>query len=130
MKLLLRWLINAIAIAITVVVVPGINGGITAGANQPLSIDAPTLLGVALIFGLVNALVRPLLKALSCGLVVLTLGLFIFIINAAMLLLTSFIAQQLGLQFVVEGFGAALLGSIIISLISIVLNVFIKDDDD
>lgn len=130
MKLLLRWLINAIAIAVTVVVVPGINGGITAGANQPLSVDPKTLLGVALIFGLVNALVRPLLKALSCGLVVLTLGLFIFVINAAMLLLTSFIAQQLGLQFVVEGFGAALVGSIIISLISIVLNVFIKDDDD
>lgn len=130
MKLLLRWLINAIAIAITVVVVPGINGGITAGANQPLSVDPKTLLGVALIFGLVNALVRPLLKALSCGLVVLTLGLFIFVINAAMLLLTSFIAQQLGLQFVVEGFGAALVGSIIISLVSIVLNVFIKDDDD
>ena len=85
---------------------------------------------MALIFGLVNALVRPLLKALSCGLVVLTLGLFIFVINAAMLLLTSFIAQQLGLQFVVEGFGAALVGSIIISLVSIVLNVFIKDDDD
>ena len=130
MKLLLRWLINAIAIAITVVVVPGINGGITAGADQPLSVDPTTLLGVALIFGLVNALVRPLLKALSCGLVVLTLGLFIFVINAAMLLLTSFIAQQLGLQFVVEGFGAALVGSIIISLVSIVLNVFIKDDDD
>ena len=130
MKLLLRWLINAIAIASTVVVVPGINGGITAGADQPLSVDPTTLLGVALIFGLVNALVRPLLKALSCGLVVLTLGLFIFVINAAMLLLTSFIAQQLGLQFVVEGFGAALVGSIIISLVSIVLNVFIKDDDD
>jgi putative membrane protein len=127
-KLLVRWLINAVAIAITVILVPGINGGISAGTT--LDIDVKSLLGVALIFGLVNALVRPVLKLLSCPLVLLTLGLFIFVINAAMLLLTSAIAQSLGLQFYVDGFVSALFGSIIISVVSIVLTALFGDDDD
>jgi putative membrane protein len=127
-KLLIRWLINAVAIAITIIVVPGINGGISAGST--LDIDVKSLLGVALIFGLVNALVRPLLKLLSCPLVLLTLGLFIFVINAAMLLLTSAIAQSLGLQFYVDGFVSALIGSIIISIVSIVLTALFVDDDE
>lgn len=126
MKLLLRWIINAIAIAVTVMVVPGISGG---GADNALNIDPVSLMAVALIFGLVNALIRPILKLLSCPFVLLTLGLFVFIINAAMLLLTSAIAQRLGLQFYVNGFVPALIGSIVISLISIVLNMFIRDDD-
>jgi putative membrane protein len=126
MKILLRWIINAVAIAVTVMVVPGISGG---EANNALNIDPVTLIAVALIFGLVNALLRPILKLLSCPLVLLTLGLFIFVINAAMLLLTSAIAQSLGLKFYVNGFIPALIGSIIISLISIVLNLFIRDED-
>lgn len=125
MKLLIRWLINAVAIAITVVVVPGISGD----ATGSLSIKPVTLLAVALIFGLVNALIRPVLKLLSCPLVLLTLGLFIFVINAAMLLLTEAIAQALGFGFYVNSFFSALIGSIVISLISIVLNTFISDDD-
>jgi len=127
-KLLIRWLINAVAIAITVVLLPGINGGISTGST--LDIDVKTLLGVALIFGLVNALVRPVLKLLSCPLVLLTLGLFIFVINAAMLLLTSAIAQSLGLNFYVDGFVSALLGSIIISIVSIVLTALFVDDEE
>ena len=130
MKLLVRWLINAVAIAITVILVPGINGGIVAGGGQPLSVDIKSLLGVALIFGLVNALVRPLLKMLSCPLVLLTLGLFIFVINALMLLLTSAIAESLGLQFHVDGFVPALIGSVVISIVSIVLTALFSDDDD
>ena len=126
MKLLLRWVINAVAIAVTIMLVPGISGG---SADNALNIDPVSLMAVALIFGLVNALIRPLLKLLSCPLVLLTLGLFVFIINAAMLLITSAIAQGLGLQFYVDGFIPALIGSIIISLISIVLNMFIRDDD-
>lgn len=125
MRLLLRWVINAIAIAVTVYVVPGIRGG----EESQLSIDIKTLLIVALIFGLVNALIRPLLKLLSCPLVVLTLGLFIFVVNAAMLLLTSAIAQSLGLQFYVDGFVPALIGAVVISFVSIVLNTFITDED-
>ena len=126
MKLLLRWVINAVAIAVTIMVVPGIRGG---SADNALSIDPVSLMAVALIFGLINALIRPILKLLSCPLVLLTLGLFVFIINAVMLLLTSAIAQGLGLQFYVDGFIPALIGSIIISLISIVLNMFVRDED-
>jgi putative membrane protein len=129
-KLLVRWLINAVAIAITVILVPGINGGITVGGGQAPDVDIKSLLGVALIFGLVNALVRPVLKMLSCPLVLLTLGLFIFVINALMLLLTSAIAETLGLQFHVDGFVPALIGSVVISIVSIILTALFSDDDD
>lgn len=129
MSLIIRWLINAIAIAVTVYFVPGISVG-GDSANQLFGIDIKTLLAVSLIFGLINALVRPILKLLSCPLVLLTLGLFIFVINAAMLMLTSAISQDLGLQFYVEDFGTALLGSIVISLISIVLTAVVSDGDD
>jgi putative membrane protein len=129
-KLLVRWLINAVAIAITVVLVPGINGGIVAGGGQPLSVDIKSLLGVALIFGLVNALVRPVLKMMSCPLVLLTLGLFIFVINGLMLWLTSAIAGSLGLQFHVDGFVPALIGAVVISIVSIILTALFSDDDD
>lgn len=129
MSLIIRWLINAIAIAVTVYFVPGISVG-GDSANQLFGIDIKTLLAVSLIFGLINALVRPILKLLSCPLVFLTLGLFIFVINAAMLMLTSAISQDLGLQFYVEDFGTALLGSIVISLISIVLTAVVSDGDD
>lgn len=129
MSLIIRWLINAIAIAVTVYFVPGISVG-GDSANQLFGIDIKTLLAVSLIFGLINALVRPILKLLSCPLVFLTLGLFIFVINAAMLMLTSAISQDLGLQFYVDDFGTALLGSIVISLISIVLTAVVSDGDD
>ncbi|GAA5526926.1 phage holin family protein [Herpetosiphon gulosus] len=129
MSLIVRWLINAVAIAVTVYFVPGISVG-DSSANQLFGIDIKTLLAVSLIFGLINALVRPILKLLSCPLVFLTLGLFIFVINAAMLMLTSAISQDLGLQFYVEDFGTALLGSIVISLISIVLTAVVSDGDD
>lgn len=129
MSLIVRWLINAVAIAVTVYFVPGISVG-DSSANQLFGIDIKTLLAVSLIFGLINALVRPILKLLSCPLVLLTLGLFIFVINAAMLMLTSAISQDLGLQFYVEDFGTALLGSIVISLISIVLTAVVSDGDD
>lgn len=129
MSLIIRWLINAVAIAVTVYFVPGISVG-DGSANQLFGIDIKTLLAVSLIFGLINALVRPILKILSCPLVFLTLGLFIFVINAAMLMLTSAISQDLGLQFYVEDFGTALLGSIVISLISIVLTAVVSDGDE
>ena len=89
-----------------------------------------TLLGVALILGLVNALVRPILKALSCGVIVLTLGLFLLVINAAMLLLAAWIARQVGIGFHVDGFGAALLGSLVISLVSFLLSLLLPGESD
>lgn len=118
-KLLLRWIAAAAAVAAAVWAVPGIR---LEGGLLPL-------LGVALILGLVNALVRPLLKSLACGLIVLTLGLFLLVINAAMLLLAAWIAREMGILFHVDGFGAALVGSVIISLVSFVISLLLPGDE-
>jgi putative membrane protein len=77
------------------------------------------LLGVALIFGLVNAVIRPILKVLTCPIVVLTLGLFVFILNAFMLWLTAQFAQGFGIDFRVDGFWAALVGALIVGVVSV-----------
>jgi len=119
-KLILRWLITAAAVWAAAHFVPGIH--YTGGFK--------TLLVVALVFGLVNALVRPIIKGLACGLIVLTLGLAIFVINALMLLLTGYITSQFGYSFKVDGFVPALMGSIVISLVSWLLSVVLVDDDD
>ncbi|GAA3107603.1 phage holin family protein [Nonomuraea salmonea] len=85
---------------------------------------------MALIFGVVNAIVKPIVKALGCAIIVLTLGLFLLIINAAMLLLTSWIAGELGIPFHVDNFyPAAFWGAIIVSVVSWVLSAFIPDGD-
>ncbi|MET7291782.1 phage holin family protein [Streptomyces griseoloalbus] len=88
-----------------------------------------TLLLVALIFGLVNVLVKPLVKLLSLPLLILTLGLFTLVVNALMLLLTSWLADQVDLSFHVEGFWTAVLGGLIISVVSWALNVVLPDGD-
>ena len=86
-----------------------------------------TLLGVALIFGLINAFVAPVIKVLSLPFIILTLGLLLWVINAVMLMLTSGIADALGLGFEVDGFGTALLGALVISVVTAVLNALIDD---
>ncbi|MET9731772.1 phage holin family protein [Streptomyces sp. NPDC006458] len=88
-----------------------------------------TLLLVALLFGLVNFLVKPVVNLLSLPLMVLTLGLFTLVVNALMLLLTSWLADQLDLSFHVEGFWTAVLGGLIISIVSWALNVVLPDGD-
>jgi putative membrane protein len=77
-----------------------------------------TLLMVAVIFGVVNAIVRPVVAVLSLPLYILTLGLFFVVVNALMLMLTSWIAAQIGVAFGVDGFWTALFGGIVISLVS------------
>lgn len=88
-----------------------------------------TLLLVALIFGVVNFLVKPIVKLLSLPLLILTLGLFTLIVNALMLLLTSWFADKLDLSFHVEGFWTAVLGGLIISIVSWALNLALPDGD-
>lgn len=117
-KFLIRWVINALALAAAVQVVPGIG----------YSGDWAGLFGLALIFGLLNALVRPLLKLLTCPLILLTLGMFTLVINAGMLLLTRTVGQSLGIGFTVDGFLPALLGSLVISLVSMVMTVILRDE--
>lgn len=113
-RLILRLIINAIALGVAAALVPGIQ---FAGEGQ---VSIPSLLLVALIFGLVNALIKPVLALLTCPFYILTLGLFTFVVNALMLMLTSWLA---GPRFQVADFWSALVGSIIISLVGILFNV-------
>ncbi len=120
MFIVLRLVTNAVALLVTAWIVPGIHLG--AAGPHPAERDWITLLIVALIFGLVNTVIRPIVFLLSLPLAIITLGLFIFVINALMLLLTSWIAQGLGLGFRVDGFLPALLGALIISVVSFFLS--------
>ncbi|WP_428953610.1 phage holin family protein [Streptomyces sp. cg35] len=88
-----------------------------------------TLILVALIFGLVNFLVKPVVKVLTFPLFILTLGLITLIVNALMLLLTSWLADKLDLSFHVDGFWTAIVGGLIISIVSWALNVVLPDND-
>ncbi len=116
MFILLRLIINAVALLVTAWIVPRIHLG------DPTKHDWTTLLIVALIFGVVNAVIRPIIILLSLPLEIITLGLFTFVINAFMLLLTSWIAQGMGLGFRVDGFLPALVGALIISVVSFALS--------
>jgi putative membrane protein len=89
-----------------------------------------TLIVVALLFGLVNFLVKPIVKVLTFPLFILTLGLITLVVNALMLLLTSWLAGKLDLSFHVEGFGTAVLGGLIISIVSWALHVVLPDEKD
>ncbi|MEV8088812.1 phage holin family protein [Streptomyces nigra] len=91
--------------------------------------EVATLLLVALIFGLVNFVVKPVVKLFSLPLLILTLGLFTLVVNALMLLLTSWLADKVDLSFHVEGFWTAVLGGLIISVVSWALNVVLPDGD-
>lgn len=118
-RILLRLLINAIALWVAVELVPGIY------AESPL-----TILIVALIFGVINAIIRPVIAFFTCPMILLTLGLFIFVINAAMLWFTAWVAGRLDLGFGIEGgFWPAFWGALIISLVSFVISLLIKDED-
>ena len=90
---------------------------------------AGTLIIVALIFGLVNFLVKPIVKVLTFPLFILTLGLITLVVNALMLLLSSWLADKLDLSFHVDGFWTAVLGGLIISIVSWALHVVLPDND-
>lgn len=120
MFLLLRLLINALALLVAAWLLPGIHLG--AAGRHPTPNDWITLLVVAFVFGLVNVVIRPLVILLSLPLEILTLGLFTFVINALMLLLTSWIVQRMGFGFRVDGFLTALLGALVVSLVSFALS--------
>jgi putative membrane protein len=92
--------------------------------------DWTTLAGMALVFGLVNALVRPLLTLLSCPLILLTLGLFTLVINGAMLLLAARLAELFDVSFYVRGFWPAFWGALVISVVSFFMNLFIREEHE
>ena len=119
MHILVRLIVNAVALLVTAWLVPGIH--LAAARPHATRHDWLVLLVVALIFAVLNTLIRPILILLSLPLTILTLGLFIFVINAFMLLLTSWIAEGMGVGFRVSGFVPALVGSLIISVVSFIL---------
>jgi putative membrane protein len=121
MRFIIRWFITAIAVAVAAWITPGI----TLEGNGVVAVII-----TALILGLVNALIRPILKLLSCGLIVVTLGLFTLVINAICLWLASWISVDLfHIGFNVNSWWAALIGSIIISIVSFLLSFLLPDRD-
>ncbi len=121
MKLIFRWAFTSLALFAAAYLVPGIHVE-SAEAWQVFAV-------MAVILGLVNAIIRPLLKVLSCPLIVLTLGLFVLIINAVSFMLASNIAVNwFNVGFYVDDFRSAILGSIIVSVVSIFANTFLRDE--
>jgi putative membrane protein len=117
MPFLVRLLVNAAALWIATRLVPGVSydGG------------ALPLFAVALVFGVVNAILRPVAKILTFPLIVLTLGIFALVINGLMLWLTSSLSSALGLGFHVSGFWAAFWGALVVSIVSMMLSMLIRD---
>ena len=117
MPFAVRLLVNAAALWVATRLVPGVT---YEGGWLPF-------LGVALVFGFVNAFLRPIAKVLTFPLILLTLGLFSFVVNGLMLWLTSALSSTLGLGFRVGGFWAAFFGALVVSLVSTVLSMMIED---
>jgi len=117
MPFLIRLLVNAAALWVATRIVPGVS--YTGGALP--------LLGVALVFGVVNAVISPVLKILTFPIIILTLGIFALVINGLMLMLTSGLSSALGLGFHVRGFWAAFWGALVVSLVSTILSLFFRD---
>lgn len=114
-KLIVRLIVNAIALWVAVFVVPGVE--FAEGA------DVLQVLLIALVFGLVNAFIKPILTLISLPLIIVTLGLFTLLINTFLLWLVSLFTP-----LIVDGFMPAFLGGIVVSLVSWLLNLFVSDD--
>lgn len=120
MRFLIRWAINTLALFVAVWIVPGIR----------LESGWFSLVWLGLIFGLVNATVRPVLKFLTCPLILLTLGLFTLVINALMLSLTAWLGNLVGIELVLDGFWAAFWGALVVSVVSVLLSLFVREEKE
>jgi putative membrane protein len=120
MRVIFHLLINAAALYAATRLVSGIS----------FDGDWRLLFVVALVFGALNVVVRPMLKFLTFPFLIVTLGLFIFVLNAVMLWLTGAVSDALGLGFHVSGFGAAFFGALVVTVVSFVLSQFVGKDDD
>jgi putative membrane protein len=120
-RLILRWAINAVALYVAIG-----TGWIKGIETQDTSVVA--ILGLALVFSVVNALLRPLLKFVTCPVIILTLGLFTLVINAVLFWLTGWLGQHIGIGFTVSGWLPALLGGLVVGLVSMVLTVILRDE--
>jgi putative membrane protein len=120
MSFVIRTLVNAAALWVATRIVPGVtfDGGLLA------------FLGVALVFGVINATLRPLTKILTFPLIIVTLGIFALIVNGLMLWLTSSLSSSLGLGFHVRGFWAAFFGALVVSIVSALLSLSMRPRAD
>ncbi|WP_433389093.1 phage holin family protein [Micromonospora sp. KLBMP9576] len=125
MGFLLRLAITAVALWITTLIVPGVEVTGRSGTTSAL-----TLIVVALIFGVVNAVLKPLIKVFGCVFYLLTLGLFALVVNALLFLLTDRIARALDLPFRVDGFWAAFWGAIVVAVAVWLISVVVPDRRD
>ena len=119
-KFILRLAINAIGLYLAVLILPGLE----------LESGPVSIVWLALIFGIVNALLGPLLKFLTCGLIALTLGLFTLVINTFLFWLTSVIGQSFGLELVISDpvWWNAFLGGLVVSIVSVIMTLILKDE--
>jgi len=126
MGIIIRLVITAVSLWIATLVVEGIRLTTDSGPGK-----VGTLLAVAVIFGLVNAVLRPIIKTIGCGLYVLTLGLLSLVVNGLLFLLTSWIAGQFDLAFHVDDFWpSAVLGALLVGVVSWLLNMLVPDRGD
>ena len=119
-NILIRWLITALAVVAAAALVPGIT---VTGANGWV-----TVIVMAAVLGLINAIIRPILALLSCGCIVATLGLFMLVINTFTFWLASYVTNLFNLGFQVENLWAAFLGALVVSVVSFLLSMVFVDD--
>jgi putative membrane protein len=124
-KILLKVVVTAVALWVATVLVNGLEVTADTTVNR-----VGTLLAVAVIVGVINAFLKPIIKTIGCAFYVLTLGLIAFVVNALLLMLAGWVAEQFELPFEVSSFWAAFWGAIIIGVVSWLLNLFIPDDND
>jgi putative membrane protein len=117
-RFILRWAINAVAIFLAIRFVPGIS----------LQSGLLSVVWLALILGLMNAFLRPLLTLLTCPLIIVTLGLFTLLINTFLFWLTGQVGQIIGIQITINGFWPAFLGGLVVSVVSVVMTLILKDE--
>jgi putative membrane protein len=126
MGILIRLVITAISLWISTLLISGIRL-----TTDSITGKVGTLLAVAVIFGIINAVLRPIVKGIGCGLYVLTLGLIALVVNGLLFLLTSWIAGKLDLPFHVDHFWpSAVLGALLVGIVSWLLNMLVPDKSD
>ena len=121
-RLLIRWIINAVALYAAIYIVPGI--------RQPEGATWVSLIWLALIFGLVNAIMRPITTILSIPLIILSLGVFILVLNTLLFAFTGWLGEQFGVGFLLAEpwFWNAFLGSVVTGLVSMLLSFILRDE--
>ena len=123
MSFLVRILVNALALAVATWLLAGIT--LTGASHTGRAVSLVLATGV---FGVVNAVVRPVVKLLSLPFIILTLGLLLLVINGLMLLLTGWLSERLGLAFEVDGFGTAVLGALVVTVVTWALELLLPED--